>query len=728
VPLPLPNLDARRWADLVDEGRALVPRLAPGWDDHNASDPGITLMELLAWLVEHDLYRVNRVPERHRRKFLALLGFTPLPPRPAAGTIVLTAAAGATPTLPAGLAAIAIAAPGAPPLAFRTLAPLAVAGVRIAAVQSFDGAAFADRTRLWRDGLPVPAWGAAPIGFGDPDAERRPALLVGLDAAPPAGAPLSLWVRVDTSGATAAEPGTEHHSLRTVWEVHDGVTWQPAPAADATRALTQDGAVVVTVPATAPARIGAVADPLVWLRARADAGRPDTAPVLLDLQVNAVAVQQRAPVRQSFAIAAGAPPPVTAPVPGRMTRLRLAIDAHGVVQSLDAGAAPPVPEAVVLAYVPATALAAGELVCTLALAGVSTGAPWQRLELEPAPVCDGALRLWTLEGAGAAEWERRDDLDAAGFADRVFTLDPQAGIVRFGDGRRGRVPEADAPILVAYDVTAAGSGSAPPGASWRLEDAVADAQIDRIASAGWVSGGEDAEDVPHAAGRAAEAMWSHERLVELAPAAGATLDGLDGAVVRGVVAPARAATALDFERLALAVPGTRVHRARAWPRIDARHPSLRAPGHVTVVIVPGWPLDRPEPGPQLLAAVGRFLGARRTLGTRLEVTGPRYVEVAVRATLRTLPGAGSAAAAAAAAAAVREHLHPLRGGPDGRGWPFGRDVRRTELLAVLDAAPGIDYVIDLELTGADAPGGCGDVCLGPLSLVTVTRVDVEALP
>ena len=83
MPLPLPNLDTRRWSDLVDEGRALIPRFAPGWTDHNVHDPGVTLIELFAYLTESLLYRANWIPERHRRKFLALLGYPALPPTPA---------------------------------------------------------------------------------------------------------------------------------------------------------------------------------------------------------------------------------------------------------------------------------------------------------------------------------------------------------------------------------------------------------------------------------------------------------------------------------------------------------------------------------------------------------------------------------------------------------------------------------------------------------------------
>ena len=68
MPLPLPSLDTRRWSDLVAEGRALIPRYAPTWTDHNVHDPGIMLVELFAWIVEQLIYRANRIPIRHRLK------------------------------------------------------------------------------------------------------------------------------------------------------------------------------------------------------------------------------------------------------------------------------------------------------------------------------------------------------------------------------------------------------------------------------------------------------------------------------------------------------------------------------------------------------------------------------------------------------------------------------------------------------------------------------------
>lgn len=73
MPLPLPDLDTRRFDDLVAEMRAMIPQLAPEWTNHNASDPGIALMELVAWVVEANLYRANRIPARSVVNFVSLL-------------------------------------------------------------------------------------------------------------------------------------------------------------------------------------------------------------------------------------------------------------------------------------------------------------------------------------------------------------------------------------------------------------------------------------------------------------------------------------------------------------------------------------------------------------------------------------------------------------------------------------------------------------------------------
>src|ERR1700682_1358689 len=94
--IALTNLDDRRWLDLVDEGRALIPFYSPGWTDHNVHDPGITLIEMFAWLAEMDIYQLNRIPERHLLKFIELLGIYPKPPQPAIAALNLVLPDGST--------------------------------------------------------------------------------------------------------------------------------------------------------------------------------------------------------------------------------------------------------------------------------------------------------------------------------------------------------------------------------------------------------------------------------------------------------------------------------------------------------------------------------------------------------------------------------------------------------------------------------------------------------
>lgn len=74
MPLPDPQLDDRRFQDIVNEAKRLIPRYTPEWTDHNVSDPGITLVELFAWLADLLLYRINRVPEKNYLRFMDLLG------------------------------------------------------------------------------------------------------------------------------------------------------------------------------------------------------------------------------------------------------------------------------------------------------------------------------------------------------------------------------------------------------------------------------------------------------------------------------------------------------------------------------------------------------------------------------------------------------------------------------------------------------------------------------
>jgi hypothetical protein len=87
MPLPIPNLDDRTFDQLTAEARALIPRHFPQWTDHNASDPGITLLELFALLTEAAFYQIDRVPERTLEKFAGLVNVQRAPGEPIEGLL-----------------------------------------------------------------------------------------------------------------------------------------------------------------------------------------------------------------------------------------------------------------------------------------------------------------------------------------------------------------------------------------------------------------------------------------------------------------------------------------------------------------------------------------------------------------------------------------------------------------------------------------------------------------
>src|SRR5919197_630894 len=87
--LPTPFLDDRHFQDVVDQVKRLIPHYTREWTDHNVSDPGVTLIELFAWMTDMLLYRVNEVPDKLYIKFLELIGIRLDPPRPARAPVTL---------------------------------------------------------------------------------------------------------------------------------------------------------------------------------------------------------------------------------------------------------------------------------------------------------------------------------------------------------------------------------------------------------------------------------------------------------------------------------------------------------------------------------------------------------------------------------------------------------------------------------------------------------------
>jgi predicted phage baseplate assembly protein len=332
------------------------------------------------------------------------------------------------------------------------------------------------------------------------------------------------------------------------------------------------------------------------------------------------------------------------------------------------------------------AAAAGAVPATL---GVSDGTAGQAYRLRSGPVVADSTRIVLTTGGQADDrWREVPEWDRSGPADRHYRLAPESGTVSFGDGRVGLVPPAGAGILArAYRVGGGEWGNLPAG---RLTRMVGPA-------------GRDLHPVqlhPAAGGAAAE-----------------PLAAAHGRALRELARASRAVTAADCEELALATPGLPVARARALPGHHPSFPCIQVAGAVTVVVLPacGSP---PTPSPGFLRAVRQYLERRRPLATELLVTGPEYVRVGVAARLQVTAGAEAGDLAGRAGAALDGFLDPLRGGGDGTGWPFGRAVLETDVLALLSSLPGVRAVDQVAFWTGEGPGSrCGAVAVCPTGLV-----------
>ncbi len=128
MPLPTPSLDDRHFQDIVDQAKLLIPQYCREWTDHNVSDPGVTLIELFAWMTDMLLYRVNQVPDKNYLKFLEMIGVQLEEPRAATApiTFYLSAAQPVDVTIPANTEVATVRTETSEAITFTSEADLAI--------------------------------------------------------------------------------------------------------------------------------------------------------------------------------------------------------------------------------------------------------------------------------------------------------------------------------------------------------------------------------------------------------------------------------------------------------------------------------------------------------------------------------------------------------------------------------------------------------------------------
>jgi len=254
--LPAPHLDDRDFQSLVDDAKRMVQQRCPEWTDHNVSDPGVTLIETFAYMVDQLLWRLNRVPERNYVKFLELIGMRLRPPSAARAPVTfwLTAAQPDTITVPRGTKVETLRADEAP-VVFSVIEPLDIIPCsRTLVATEIDGTQV-DHTAALDNDQPVLCFDRVPKP-GD-------AFYVGLSNAVPGNAvTLELVCSIEGVGVDPRYPPL-------VWEAWNGAGWAECELErDTTGGLNRNGEVVLHVPETHRASAGVVKMNAGWLRCR----------------------------------------------------------------------------------------------------------------------------------------------------------------------------------------------------------------------------------------------------------------------------------------------------------------------------------------------------------------------------------------------------------------------------------------------------------------------------
>lgn len=670
MPLPTPILDDRSYQQLRDELVARIPVYAPEWTDFNASDPGVTLVELFSFLGENLLFRFNQIPEATQLAFLRLLDIPLRPAQPARALLALTTKEpGPLDPLEQGLVARAGS------IQFELLRevhpwPVSLRGVAKAKAETptdADQVAFAARAFA----AVRPAEGAKPVYYVNATLPLDPAApdaavvdfggavdgmlwiavvaeAPGYDVTPMLGKTISIGVVPDEAPPSLEDsppcPGdpvtaaqAQQATQAVIWQVSTGqqrdgtpVYQRVAVAGETTNGLTRQGVVQLQLPRE-PDQLGSFVLPDPDRR-----GTGDFPPDLDDDRLQ-VLFWIRAARRDSASI-------------GRV--LWVGANAVEVEQSVAA-----VPE----------------------FLGTGTAEADQSYRLVNRPVLAGTLQLEVEEQGDWKPWQEVDSFVAADESDRVFTLDAEAGAVTFGNGVRGRAPQIGERIRVlGYRYGGGAAGNVAAKAISKL-DAPAPSTV-KAGNPLPARGGADSETIA------------------------AALDRVPGELRRRD----RAVTAGDFQELALATPGAAVGRADCMPRFDPKSKSLEAAGVVSVVV---WPRedrrnpDAPVPDRMLIREVCAWLDARRLVTTELHVIPPTYRKIAVSVGVQVKAGFGVEAVNRWVELVLRQYLAPLPPyGPDGGGWPLGRPVIAAELEAAALQVEGVEYLLGLQLAQANADG------------------------
>lgn len=666
--LPKSNLDDRTFKDLVDECILRIPRYCPEWTNYNPSDPGITLIELFAWLTDQMLLRFNQVPKRNYIAFLELLGVRLQAPAPAVAdiTFYLSSALPTVYTIPAGVEVATVRTETELAISFTTDSSLVIdrPGIRhfLTSPSSEDSPqTLRDRfTNSWSMRSNGEWYGRELAIFAEQPQPGNCFYLV-IDSNSQCDGNV-LAVKFQGEAATATGINPDHPPLR--WQAWNGINWESIllhEADDHTKGFSFSELATQGINPLQGADV-VLHLPLFW-------------------PVTTFAAYQGRWLRCVYTGAE-----INQPAYSNSPRI-IGLAARAIGGTIGASQSESVDNE---------------------LLGESDGTPGQTFQLQGVPVLsrrEDEYILITPPGSLPQKWQEVNDFADSNSHDLHYTIDSRTGIVQFGPVIREPAQLQQQTQLRRQIETINGRianlqemerqyGAVPPRGS-----------IIRMVT--YRTGGGQKGNVQRGTITIAKRAIPYVAKVVNHTSArnGADAESLEDAVIR---VPAllrtrdRAVTPEDFEVLTLQAARGAVMRACCLPPTVSQDA-----GKVRLLVVPAANTDaianevgmEPELfnlSNQLRNQILAYLDERRLLGIQVQLQTPEYVGVTVQTEVALEPEYNHPNAQLEILRKLRialyRFLNPITGGLDGKGWTFGRPLYPSDIVNLFQQFSVVRYL------------------------------------
>lgn len=669
----LPKLDDQNYSEIVEAAKRRIPVIFPEWTDFNEHDPGITIIELFAWLKETQQYTLDRIPDSVREAMLLLAGTQPQKPAPARTRLVAgnkRLCAGST----------AAAADGT---VFTLLQSFDASAFSIENVSMYNADGFVDVTGISADST------VTFYPFGTELSCGGRYLYIKISAPQDK---LTLQIVTEDRCAVARNPylTSDGAPRDIVWEYSSKSGFKRcAVESDETHGLSFSGGLTLRTGEDFAGITQEVPSEGAWLRAWVEYSGCEDMPLLAGIYAGAAEFVQK---QRESAYADVFMKDGTAEVEDllaaqgqRMVMLR---DAYGWFDIPD-------PECTViggrvkfdLSKYAGLTISDGKpdvrvIFCTEQAGGKilfsSDGLPCQEFlfDFEQALLCD-ELRIMVKdrESAEYPRWREYNYIEKLALAseqDRVFAFDEKRRVLIFGDNENGEVPPcgSDNILVVSCSLTKGAAGNLAAGS------------LTQVCAPDGVFGAKQ----------------------PLAAQGGRSRESFDAALRRfrfELNDCKRAVSAEDYRTLAMRTAGLRVADVRAIPAFDPDEPYAppeKLGAMMTLAVLPYSRSERPMPDERFLAAVREYMEQSRLLTVELKICAPLYVTINVSAEI--VCGTSEVKwALENAEQLVRKQFRIYSENGKSR---LGESVREADLIAALCTAEGVLTVKNLRIT-ADRP-------------------------